>query len=343
MSGYSVRFFLCLLLVFTLVACGGGSGSKTPPDGDQDGRPDAQDAFPNDPKEWLDSDKDGVGDNGDALPNDASETLDTDKDGVGNNKDAFPNDATESNDADKDGVGDNGDAFPNDASETLDTDKDGVGNNKDAFPNDATESNDADKDGTGDNADTTPLGQFIPAWPTFQGNAHHSGAVDITLNSANFKSRWYQALDISNLQQGAAGDGRVFYQQQWRAVCHLMLAPAQCCGANRCAPGVFNFHLTNPPAYAEGVVYVQTGGYDEAFLYAFNAIDGSQLFRTKLADQWSSFYAPTIVDGTVYTGGGYNGGIYAIDAKTGAQKWWQTLNGSDQFTPFSKRRLCHCL
>lgn len=42
------------------------------PDSDGDGVSDAQDAFPNDPLEWLDSDGDGVGDNSDPFPNDST-------------------------------------------------------------------------------------------------------------------------------------------------------------------------------------------------------------------------------------------------------------------------------
>ena len=34
---------------------------------DGDGVPDSQDAFPNDPKEWLDSNKNGIGDNAEAA------------------------------------------------------------------------------------------------------------------------------------------------------------------------------------------------------------------------------------------------------------------------------------
>jgi outer membrane protein assembly factor BamB len=65
---------------------------KAKPDGDGDGVPDDEDAFPKDPKEWADSDKDGVGDNSDAFPNDPTEWADTDMDGVGNNADCAPND-----------------------------------------------------------------------------------------------------------------------------------------------------------------------------------------------------------------------------------------------------------
>ena len=149
------------------------------PDADGDGYSDGNDAFPNNPYEWLDSDGDGVGDNTDIFPNDANETMDSDGDGVGDNGDAFPFDANETMDSDGDGVGDNsdvfpldffeykdsdgdgagdnGDAFPFDANETMDSDLDGVGDNADAFPNDPSETMDSDGDGIGDNADQYPF------------------------------------------------------------------------------------------------------------------------------------------------------------------------------------------
>ncbi|MDB4398278.1 trypsin-like peptidase domain-containing protein [Akkermansiaceae bacterium] len=151
-------------------------------DTDNDGMPDAEDAFPSDATETADVDGDGVGDKSDAFPNDATETADTDGDGTGDNadtdddndgtadaEDAFPSDATETADVDGDGVGDNSDAFPNDSAETADTDGDGTGDNadtdddndgtadtNDAFPSDSTETADVDGDGVGDNSDAFP-------------------------------------------------------------------------------------------------------------------------------------------------------------------------------------------
>lgn len=139
-------------------------------DSDGDGVFDEDDAFPNDPNEWLDTDGDGIGNNADpdddndgvldeedAFPLDSSEWLDTDGDGIGNNADP---------DDDNDGVDDEDDAFPLDSSEWLDTDGDGIGNNadpdddndgfsdnEDAFPLDSTEWLDTDSDGIGNNAD----------------------------------------------------------------------------------------------------------------------------------------------------------------------------------------------
>jgi hypothetical protein len=66
-------------------------------DSDGDGVPDAQDAFPNDPTEWLDTDKDGIGNNAD---------LDDDNDGmrdsweIANGLNPLVNDANLDNDGD---------------------------------------------------------------------------------------------------------------------------------------------------------------------------------------------------------------------------------------------------
>ncbi|MDH5426262.1 MAG: thrombospondin type 3 repeat-containing protein, partial [Gammaproteobacteria bacterium] len=149
-------------------------------DSDGDGIPDSDDAFPNDPDEFIDSDGDGIGnradtdddddgvsDNFDQMPLNDSEVDDSDGDNVGDNSDAFPLDASESKDTDADGVGDNSDpdadgdgvdnsldAFPLDATESVDSDGDGVGDNADALPTDPTETVDTDNDGIGNNADT---------------------------------------------------------------------------------------------------------------------------------------------------------------------------------------------
>ena len=86
----------------------------TPPDSDNDGFFDFEDAFPDDSIEWANSDFDGTGDNSDRFPNDPLEWADTDGDSYGDNSDAFVTDPTEWADSDLDGYGDNIDAFPND-------------------------------------------------------------------------------------------------------------------------------------------------------------------------------------------------------------------------------------
>ncbi len=89
----------------------------------------------------TDGDDDGVPDDQDAFPDDPAETTDTDNDGTGDNADT---------DDDDDGVNDDSDAFPTDPAETIDTDGDGIGNNADT---------DDDGDGIADDEDTTPTGE----------------------------------------------------------------------------------------------------------------------------------------------------------------------------------------
>ncbi|MDC1322769.1 S8 family serine peptidase, partial [Pseudomonadales bacterium] len=87
----------------------------------------------------TDSDKDGIPDSDDAFKDDPTEYLDTDSDGIGNNTDT---------DDDEDGTPDSTDAFPLDKSETTDTDSDGFGNLYDS---------DDDGDGVADTADAFAL------------------------------------------------------------------------------------------------------------------------------------------------------------------------------------------
>ncbi len=60
-------------------------------DSDGDDIIDLADAFPKNPKEWIDTDLDGYGDNEDLYPNDPTEWADSDGDGYPDNQDHFPN------------------------------------------------------------------------------------------------------------------------------------------------------------------------------------------------------------------------------------------------------------
>ncbi|WP_432455077.1 thrombospondin type 3 repeat-containing protein [Agarivorans sp. QJM3NY_29] len=167
-------------VTFTILSDSDGDGSADVADEDIDGDGvlNEEDAFPEDPTEFVDTDGDGIGNNADtdddgdgvadstdAFPLDAAESVDTDGDGTGNNADT---------DDDGDGVLDADDAFPLDTAESVDTDGDGTGNNADtdddgdgvldvddAFPLDAAESVDTDGDGTGNNADTDDDGDGV--------------------------------------------------------------------------------------------------------------------------------------------------------------------------------------
>ena len=113
-----------------------GIGNACDSDADNDGVDDSDDAFPNDPTEWIDTDQDGIGN---------EEDLDDDNDGIEDSVDNCPLvNSQDQTDDDNDGIGNVCD---------TDADNDGVDNSQDAFPNDPTESVDTDGDGIGNNAD----------------------------------------------------------------------------------------------------------------------------------------------------------------------------------------------
>ncbi len=115
---------------------GDGQANCVDADDDNDGTPDAQDAFPINPNESVDTDGDGIGNNADP---------DDDNDGVADGQDAFPLNPTESVDTDHDGIGNNAD---------FDDDNDGVLDGVDNCPLIANANQaDFDHDGIGDTCD----------------------------------------------------------------------------------------------------------------------------------------------------------------------------------------------
>ncbi len=152
-------------------------GQLSDADRDLDGVPDALDAFPDDPNEFINTDDDDIGNSAD---------LDDDNDGYLDDKDTYPTDARRAGDHDGDGIDsiddpypfdydndtypDDIDQFDDDPNEWLDTDGDGIGDNSDLYPNDfdndsypdsedafdrdSSEWIDTDLDGIGNNADT---------------------------------------------------------------------------------------------------------------------------------------------------------------------------------------------
>lgn len=110
------------------------------PDIDGDGFLNEQDAFPKDPKEWMDTDQDGIGDNAD-VDDDGDCYLDLVEIQLGTDP---LDDSSKPEDLDNDCLPDLID---------TDIDGDGIPNTKDAFPNDPLEWEDSDNDGVGNNAD----------------------------------------------------------------------------------------------------------------------------------------------------------------------------------------------
>ena len=126
-------------------------GTANDTDDDNDGTPDATDAFPFDATEDVDADGDNIGANTDDVENDACYSVDTDGDGFPDAGTGVPGcvpTLVEDSDDDGDGIANVDDCNVSDATQMYDTDGDGICNSVDA---------DDDGDGVADWYDDYPL------------------------------------------------------------------------------------------------------------------------------------------------------------------------------------------
>ena len=171
-------------------------------------------------------------------------------------------------------------------------------------------------------------------WATFQGNASHTGHVPVTADPRVFQPRWTRSVGPEGaLNPPTVADGHVllstrsYFGQQRLTVLDVAT------GTPRWSYDFGDIHGVHPPAYGDGHVYLTTSGHEDSFLWSFDAADGSVRFRSAYGNQWSSYFAPVVVDGKVYMAGGYYGGMYRFDAVTGEQDWFREVNQYDQWTP----------
>jgi len=180
------------------------------PDSDQDGTPDPQDAFPNDPFQDTDTDGDGFGDSQFSVDGDDCPTwpgsstegnvygcTDSDGDGWADTIDTFPENPAQWVDSDGDGYGDNytytnvtGDKLSDDSYRwDCDVDPGLIQSrieNGDAFPDEPTQWSDTDGDGFGDNyKDNSTI--RLECWP--------GELVEAARNSDAFPLRISQSKD----------------------------------------------------------------------------------------------------------------------------------------------------
>src|SRR5262249_46350421 len=154
----------------------------------------------------------------------------------------------------------------------------------------------------------------------------------VTPTLTRFQLLWQRNFGIP-LNPVSAGDGHVFVTgiTYFSSNSPLYALDAHT-GATIWSTNFGAVFSVNPPSYAYGYVYVQTGDHaSDTWLHAFDGTTGERLFKSAHEAQWERYYAPTIADGKVYVNGGYYGGMYAFDALTGGQLWFHDLPQYDQW------------
>lgn len=191
----------------------------------------------------------------------------------------------------------------------------------------------------GDNKTALSAWASAPDWTTFQGNAAHTGYVPVTLDPNAFTTRWQTAAVSSPISSYyplgntlTTSNGQ-FYVADSNT--KTLYARSELDGST-----VWQFSVAsqvnpsvNPPAIANGTVYMVAGQQGSTTMFALNATTGSLVFQAPMASQWDHYLAPTIsASGVSYTDGGTYGGMYAFDP-TGTQLYFSAMAQTDLWTP----------
>lgn len=178
----------------------------------------------------------------------------------------------------------------------------------------------------------------MPEWNTYQGNERHTGYVPTTVNVSGIEPLWNRTFSAT-LNPVAIGAGQIYASEQGRfSIGRSLSAIDSRTGEdNWVHPDFGRVNSINPPAYANGHVYLQTGKESSSgippYLYSFDASSGSLDYRSIFSAQWESYYAPTVFEGDVYINGGYYGGAYRYDGANGGREWFRDLPQYDDWTP----------
>ena len=223
--------------------------------------------------------------------------------------------------------------------------------------------------------DADPSGVSDVPWSTFQGNAAHTGYVPVYLNTNEFEHLWtwpepttepalINAEAVGDepvpINPVAAGDGKVFVTTAWESGLNVAIALDSATGDEMWRydfddPRVID--SINPPAYANGTVYIQSGVGNDSYLWAFDAELSNPkevVFKRKSYYNRSFlFYAPTVfeekgndeVSVDIYIGGevpvgsgpypSWFGGVYGFNfGEVDAEEQWRSpLPPFEQWTP----------
>ena len=175
----------------------------------------------------------------------------------------------------------------------------------------------------------------VPDWTMYQANAAHTGYVPVQLDPNLFSTRWQgppveqgdpyypypNTLTTSNGQLFIASGNLLYAYKEFDASAVWQYDFSG-----------LPFPSSNPPSVASGVVYVAAGQQSSTYLFAFNTVDGSLVFKSPMSSQWEHYLAPAIGAQGIYTNAGTYGGIYGFQP-AGQQLFFTPLTQTSQWTP----------
>jgi hypothetical protein len=190
----------------------------------------------------------------------------------------------------------------------------------------------------GDNIEPLAAWNGIADWTMFQGNAAHTGYVPVSVDPNSFSTRWQGGPSLNNTPNDYNGafaytlttDGGQLYVASGTKLFALNeLDASQVWSYDVSA---LQYPSVNPPAEANGTVYMAAGQQSSTYLFAFDEITGQVLFQSLMSSQWEHYFAPTVGTSGVYTNAGTYGGLYGFSF-TGNPLFFDGLPQTSQWTP----------
>jgi outer membrane protein assembly factor BamB len=164
-------------------------------------------------------------------------------------------------------------------------------------------------------------------WSTYQGNAAHTGFVAASFDPKVFSRRWKMpsvANSDSAYSSVAVDGGRAFFVRRTANNRWELVAVSEDTGAVAWKVDMGTLTTVNPPAAANGRVYLTSTGHQDTFLWVYEQATGAKVKQLTMSSQWPDYSAPTVSGTDVYTINGSYGGLSKYSDLTGSFSW----NGS---------------
>ena len=196
----------------------------------------------------------------------------------------------------------------------------------------------ADSAWAGNNIEPLAAWSGVADWTMFQGNAAHTGFVPVNVDPNSFTTRWQGGPSLNNTPNNYNGafawtlttdGGQVYVATGTKLYALKELDASQVWTYDVSS---LRFPSVNPPAEANGAVYMAAGQQSSTYLFALDETSGELIFQSPMSSQWEHYMAPTIGADGIYTNAGTYGGLYAFDFE-GKQLFFDSLLQTSQWTP----------
>jgi outer membrane protein assembly factor BamB len=184
-----------------------------------------------------------------------------------------------------------------------------------------------------------------PDWVTFQGDTGHSGFVNAQFDPTVFTPIWSWSRPagdpepIGGINSVATTAGKVIVTKDVYFGQGAVYALNEADGTLNWTYAFGSMASEGPPAVWNGNVFVTTTDPGEhCVVWAIDAALGTYQFKMPYYCQWSNFFAPTALDGSVLQ---TYGSVYSYSIFSGGLQWEGPAGAGDQATPAADARYAY--